>query len=64
MHALVNVGEVRLAPGLPTDLVRMLKIPGLGPKKVKALHDLLRIDSLDKLKAECENGSLRRGRAA
>ena len=33
---------------------------GLGPKKVKALHEQLGIDTLDKLKAACDAG---RGRA-
>ena len=34
----------------------MLRIQGLGPKKVKALYDQLKIDDLDKLKAACEDG--------
>ncbi len=41
---------------VPAGLVEMLRIPGLGPKKVKALHAELGIDSLDKLKAACEDG--------
>jgi DNA polymerase (family 10) len=40
----------------PPGLLDMLKIPGLGPKKVKALHDQLKIDTLDGLKAACEDG--------
>ena len=34
----------------------MLRVGGLGPKKVKALYDQLGIDDLDKLKAACEAG--------
>ncbi len=34
----------------------MLRLPGMGPKKVKALHDELQIDTLDSLKAACEAG--------
>ncbi|HXG11984.1 MAG TPA: DNA polymerase/3'-5' exonuclease PolX [Gemmataceae bacterium] len=41
---------------IPSGLLEMLRIPGLGPKKVKALYDELGIDTLDKLKAACEAG--------
>jgi DNA polymerase (family 10) len=40
----------------PPGLLQMLRIQGLGPKKVKALHEQLHIDDLDKLKAACEDG--------
>ena len=36
----------------------MLRLPGIGPKKVKALYDQLGIDDLDKLKAACETGQV------
>jgi DNA polymerase (family 10) len=39
---------------VPAGLVEMRQLQGLGSKKVKALHDQLGIDSLDKLKAACE----------
>jgi DNA polymerase (family 10) len=42
----------------PAGLVAMLRLPGVGPKKVKALYDQLGIDSLDKLKAACEAGEV------
>lgn len=42
----------------PPGLLQMLRIPGLGPKKVKALHDLLHIDTLEGLKAACETGQV------
>jgi DNA polymerase (family 10) len=38
----------------PAGLVQMLRLPGIGPKKVKALYDQLGLDSLDKLKAACD----------
>src|ERR1700730_17682956 len=38
----------------PPGLLQMLRVQGLGPKKVKALFDLLHIDELGKLKAACE----------
>jgi DNA polymerase (family 10) len=42
----------------PPGLFQMLRIQGLGPKKVKALYDQLGIDDLDKLKAACEAGTV------
>jgi DNA polymerase (family 10) len=42
----------------PSGLLQMVRIPGLGPKKVKVLHDELRIDTLEKLKAACETGQV------
>src|SRR5262249_62375139 len=43
---------------IPDGLVKMLRIQGMGPKKVKALYDQLGIDTLDKLKAACESGQI------
>jgi DNA polymerase (family X) len=43
---------------IPDGLLDMLRIQGLGPKKVKALHDQLGIDSLDKLKLACEQDTV------
>jgi DNA polymerase (family X) len=42
----------------PPGLLAMLRLPGLGPKKIKALHDEMSIDSIDKLKAAAEAGTL------
>ncbi|MBN73873.1 MAG: DNA polymerase III subunit beta [Gimesia sp.] len=41
---------------IPPDVVRMLDIPGIGPKKVAFLFSELNIHSLDDLKAAAENG--------
>jgi DNA polymerase (family 10) len=41
---------------IPTGLVAMLKLPGVGPKKVKTLYDQLGIDDFDKLREACEDG--------
>ena len=41
-----------VAPGL----VEMLQVPGLGPKKIKALHDKLGIADLGALAAACRDG--------
>jgi DNA polymerase (family X) len=43
---------------IPAGLLDMLRIQGLGPKKVKALHDQLGIDSLDKLTLACDQGTV------
>jgi DNA polymerase (family 10) len=42
----------------PPGLMQMLRIGGLGPKKVKALHDELGIDTLEQLKAACDAGQV------
>lgn len=38
----------------PIGLLEMLRLPSMGPKKVKLLYDQLGIDDLIKLKAACE----------
>jgi DNA polymerase (family 10) len=42
----------------PPGLLEMLRLPGMGPKKVKALYDQLGIDDLAKLKAACQEGKV------
>jgi DNA polymerase (family 10) len=42
----------------PPALLTMMRIQGLGPKKVKALYDQLGIDDLDKLQAACAAGQV------
>jgi DNA polymerase (family 10) len=42
----------------PPGLLSMLRLPGIGPKKVKAMYDQLGLDTLDKLKAACEAGEV------
>lgn len=42
----------------PPGWLQMLRLPGMGPKKVKALSDSLGIDDLKKLKAACESGAI------
>ena len=37
---------------------RLLRIPGLGPKKIKALHDELKIESLADLRAAADSGQI------
>ena len=37
----------------PPGLIALLRVPGLGPKKIKQLHDTLQIESLADLRAAC-----------
>jgi DNA polymerase (family 10) len=57
---LLNTGTLpfheELKRKTPPGLLEMLLIQGMGPKKVKALHDQLDIKTLDELKAACEEG--------
>jgi DNA polymerase (family X) len=57
---LARTGQLKaheeLKKSLPAGLFEMLRIPGVGPKKVKALYDNLHVDTLDKLQAACEAG--------
>jgi len=40
-----------LRKATPPGLVALLRVPGLGPKKIKTLHDTLKIESLADLRA-------------
>jgi DNA polymerase (family 10) len=42
----------------PPGLLEMLRLPGMGPKKVHALYEQLGIDTLDKLKEACQKGQI------
>jgi DNA polymerase (family 10) len=42
----------------PPGLVALLRVPGLGPKKIKALHDELMVESLADLRAAAESGKI------
>jgi DNA polymerase (family X) len=43
---------------IPAGVVQFLRLPGLGPKKVKILYEQLGIDTLDKLKAACDENKI------
>jgi DNA polymerase (family 10) len=59
---LVTTGRLKyyeeLKASIPAGMVEMLDIQGLGPKKVKAMHDKLGIDSIDKLEEACKAGKV------
>ena len=60
--ALVTTGKLPFYDDLkaktPPGWLQMLRLPGMGPKKVKALSDQLGIDDLAKLKTACDKGDI------
>jgi len=60
IHELVTTGKLgyyeELKAATPPGLVAMLDIPGLGPKKIKVLHDELRIETIEQLEKACQDG--------
>ena len=59
---LVDTGKLgyydELKAATPPGLLEMLQIPGLGPKKIKALHDQLGIETVEELELACRGGRL------
>ena len=57
---LVTTGKLlyheELKAATPPGLVAMLDIPGIGPKKIKAVHDELGVDTVEQLEAACRDG--------
>ena len=57
---LVETGKLayheELKSSIPPGLIDMLEIPGLGPKKIRALNQKLGVDSAGKLEAACRAG--------
>ncbi len=59
---LVTIGSLpyydELKASVPAGLLEMLQIPGLGPKKVKKLHDELGLETIEALEAACKAGNI------
>src|ERR1700722_17517086 len=59
---LVETGKLiyheELKASTPPGFFEMLQLSGVGPKKIKALHDKLGIDSIEKLEAACKSGKV------
>ncbi len=57
---LVTTGRLpyyeELKQSVPPGLLEMLKLPGVGPKKVRKLHDELGLTSVEQLEAACHDG--------
>ena len=60
IEELVTTGKLvyyeELKASVPAGLMAMLAIPGLGPKKVKALHNRLWVETIEQLEAACGAG--------
>lgn len=48
----------KLVTSVPSGLMDLLEIPGLGGKKIKALHEHLGVDSIESLTKVCDNGEV------
>ncbi len=59
---LVNTGTLpqrqQLVATLPAGLLELLRIPGLGPKRVKLFHEQLKVNSVADLKDALEKGNI------
>jgi DNA polymerase (family 10) len=49
----------KLSREIPPSLVEMLRVEGLGPKRVKQVYDVLKIATLDELTVAAREGKLR-----
>ncbi|MFO1207071.1 MAG: DNA polymerase/3'-5' exonuclease PolX [Burkholderiales bacterium] len=49
----------RLHRELPPAITELLKVPGIGPKRVKALHDTLDVQTLEELHRAARQGRVR-----
>lgn len=62
IDALLGTGSIpsadKLKQRIPSGLVELTRLPGLGPKRVRALHQHLAIASLDDLRQAVEAGRL------
>ncbi len=63
IETLLDTGRLPLLDDLeakiPAVVFKLMRVPGLGPKKVKALVDELQVDSLDALEQACREGRVR-----
>jgi DNA polymerase (family 10) len=57
---LVETGSLRFFEDLrsefPAEILELFSLPGLGAKKIKALHEQLGVSSIAQLQAACESG--------
>lgn len=47
-----------LRASMPQGMLKMLKIPGFGPKRAKIVLEKLKVDSIEKLEAACKAGKI------
>ena len=62
VETLYTTGELefydKLVASVPSGLMDLLEVPGLGGKKIKALHVQLGVDSIDSLTKACKEGKV------
>src|SRR5215203_398798 len=63
IDALLETGTIpsadKLKQRIPSGLVEVTRIPGLGPKRAKLLHDQIGVNSIDDLRRAAETGQLK-----
>jgi DNA polymerase (family 10) len=63
IDALLETGSIpsadKLKQRIPAGLVEVTRIPGLGPKRAKLLHDQLGVSSIEDLRHSAESGQLK-----
>src|SRR3954464_7377728 len=63
IDALLETGSIpsadKLKQRIPPGLVEITRIPGLGPKRAKLLHDELGVSSIEELRTAAEQGRLK-----
>ena len=63
IDALLETGSIpsadKLKQRIPSGLVEVTRIPGLGPKRARLLHDELGVDSIEDLRRAAESGDLK-----
>ena len=63
IDALLESGSIpsadKLKQRIPSGLVEITRIPGLGPKRAKLLHDEIGVTSIDDLRRAAEDGQLK-----
>jgi DNA polymerase (family X) len=62
IYELASTGNLayyeELRASIPVGLLEMLQIPGLGPRKIKALHGSLGIETVAELETACKQGTV------
>ena len=48
----------RLHREMPAAITELLRIPGLGPKRVRLLHDVLEVDTVEQLRRAVRSGAI------
>ena len=63
IDVLLETGSIpsadKLKAKIPAGLIEITRIPGLGPKRTRVLHEKLGIETLDDLREAAEDGRLR-----